>query len=746
MHDACSRAARAGGPAPICIRQPGLPVAHDVGAGDRDVRRAWARARPRTISGSHAGCRCPALPQHWSASASGTSSSPGIAREHGERRRGDALRVQQVAGSVVGDRRRRAAPPARGPAAASSSLTSRTLAANAAARASHAGSSASRCPYSFMAAPQPAAFTATNSAPLARTPRCCARASVRAPCRRRRRARAARRSSPGPARRHDAIAVHGERALRRARARARTGPPSRSRRAARRRRATPVATAAAYAARGMRRLAAPSSIAIANRRAPGSRASSSRERPRADSTRRERRARRSMTGRRAGARRIGARDARQRRRARSVSRVASSRCAVRHAGRARGLARAAAEAAVEVRLQRFVSSASVPSTTRAHQHDAAARAVVLVLEREVRRAGLQAEAAVHAGVEAGALAGERRAGMAQAAAPIAGCVTTLRRGCRDSGCGADRTRRAHGARADRPAARGRARASSPRAGARDHAQFVSASASSAARRDAPLPRARRIERRRARRRAHARCARPSRRGGARASRHTSRSRRDRGAATGAGRAARRHRPRAARPTRCAPSSMRRTELGERARCATTASALPPSRTSSTARAADADAAGERRARRARTASGETGAAPQPRHAALERRPLAHRRTATASVSSTSGRARSRTLTSVMTPSVPHEPTRSRVRSKPATFFTTRPPARITAPVPSRTRGRARGRAARRSACASGPAWRVANVAPIVPSSPTRTGRSGHHCPCGAGGARRSRRASCRRAR
>ena len=47
---------------------------------------------------------------------------------------------------------------------------------------------------------------------------------------------------------------------------------------------------------------------------------------------------------------------------------------------------------------------------RAHQHDAAARAVVLVLEREIRRARLEAEAAVHARIDAALILRERRAG------------------------------------------------------------------------------------------------------------------------------------------------------------------------------------------------------------------------------------------------------------------------------------------------------------------------------------------------
>ena len=61
---------------------------------------------------------------------------------------------------------------------------------------------------------------------------------------------------------------------------------------------------------------------------------------------------------------------------------------------------------------------------RTHQHDASARAVVLVLEREVRRARLQAEAAVHARVDARDLVRERTAGnRASASARRVGALT-----------------------------------------------------------------------------------------------------------------------------------------------------------------------------------------------------------------------------------------------------------------------------------------------------------------------------------
>ena len=83
---------------------------------------------------------------------------------------------------------------------------------------------------------------------------------------------------------------------------------------------------------------------------------------------------------------------------------------VRDAGRARGLARTTAETTVDVRPHAVARRVERSVVHRSHQHDSAARAVVLVLERHVRRACLEAESAVHACVESGALAGERRAG------------------------------------------------------------------------------------------------------------------------------------------------------------------------------------------------------------------------------------------------------------------------------------------------------------------------------------------------
>ena len=108
-------------------------------------------------------------------------------------------------------------------------------------------------------------------------------------------------------------------------------------------------------------------------------------------------------------------------------------------------------------------------------------------------------------------------------------------------------------------------------------------------------------------------------------------------------------------------------------------------------------------------------------------------------------ARSRTLTWVIAPSEPHDPTIKRVRSKPATFLTTRPPAWTTAPLPStKSSPIARSRGAPSDAL-HGPCVAVANVAPIVPSSPPH-GRSGHHCPCARVASSISRRWSWLRAR
>ena len=93
----------------------------------------------------------------------------------------------------------------------------------------------------------------------------------------------------------------------------------------------------------------------------------------------------------------------------SVARVASSRWpygtpdghTVSHARQPRHCAMCVSTLGV-ARRQRALEQ-------RSHEHDAPARTVVLVLEREIRRAGLQTEAAVDAGVDARRFAGERTA-------------------------------------------------------------------------------------------------------------------------------------------------------------------------------------------------------------------------------------------------------------------------------------------------------------------------------------------------
>ena len=76
-----------------------------------------------------------------------------------------ALAVREVTGVVVDDagRDRAGAARAGGPSSASTCDTSRTLAARARARPAHAGSCSNSSPYSFIAEPQPAAFTAMQS-------------------------------------------------------------------------------------------------------------------------------------------------------------------------------------------------------------------------------------------------------------------------------------------------------------------------------------------------------------------------------------------------------------------------------------------------------------------------------------------------------------------------------------------------------------------------------------------------------
>src|SRR5262249_54871156 len=74
--------------------------------------------------------------------------------------------------------------------------------------------------------------------------------------------------------------------------------------------------------------------------------------------------------------------------------------------RAHGLAGAATEATSDVRLHAGIARLERPLEHRPHEQDAPARAVVLVLERQIRRTGRQTEAAVHAGIDAAALFGK----------------------------------------------------------------------------------------------------------------------------------------------------------------------------------------------------------------------------------------------------------------------------------------------------------------------------------------------------
>jgi hypothetical protein len=61
-------------------------------------------------------------------------------------------------------------------------------------------------------------------------------------------------------------------------------------------------------------------------------------------------------------------------------------------------------------LYRWVVWLDGPFEQRSHQEDSSARTVVLVFECEVCRARLKAKPAMHAGVDPGDLAGERRVG------------------------------------------------------------------------------------------------------------------------------------------------------------------------------------------------------------------------------------------------------------------------------------------------------------------------------------------------
>jgi len=146
------------------------------------------------------------------------------------------------------------------------------------------------------------------------------------------------------------------------------------------------------------------------------------------------------------------------------------------------------------------------------------------------------------------------------------------------------------------------------------------------------------------------------------------------------------------------------------RCACTSGSLPASRASSSARRPrpSASARGPFTSSSAHAVRG--AARSRPSHGASAA-PLG---IGTATVRSRSGAGRRRTLISVSTPSVPHAPVTSRVMSKPATFFTTRPPARTTWPAPSTSCTPMTLSRGVPNAWASGPADAVATVAPSVP--------------------------------
>src|SRR5437763_8004659 len=78
-----------------------------------------------------------------------------------------------------------------------------------------------------------------------------------------------------------------------------------------------------------------------------------------------------------------------------------------NAGRTSRLTCAAAEALRNMRLDCLAGRLERAFEECPHQHDAPAGTVVLVLERKVGRAALETEPAVHTGVDARALVGER---------------------------------------------------------------------------------------------------------------------------------------------------------------------------------------------------------------------------------------------------------------------------------------------------------------------------------------------------
>ncbi len=396
------------------------------------------------------------------------------------------------------------------------------------------------------------------------------------------------------------------------------------------------------------------------------------------------------------------------------------RRAIRHARRARRLTRATAETTVEMRGERVVVERERAVDRSAHEHDAAARRIVLVAEREIGGTRLQAEAAVHALHEARQRAGERSASDA---------VMRRRRGCRRSGSPPGRTPRARVARADRSPPKERRSTRHPAVARRSRCTVPRARARGTRARAADRAPAARSARRPGRR-SHAR-TRQATRPPHRARRARGRSRSSgatRGGAprhsTGSAVRSESHTPSAAGTIEPMPASA--------ARCARTLSPFPPRRTRSAVCAAAPSRAASA-GLKSSMAHGATAAMPIFASSVSIAGALSSR-TASTSVSSASGIARSRTLTSVITPSVPHAPVSSRVMSKPATFFTTRPPARMTLPSPvtaSRPSTMSRGVP---NACASGPADAVAIVAPRVPRA-SPNGSSAQELPLGAGDAR-----------
>src|SRR5262245_10813155 len=148
-------------PAPICIWQPGFPVATTCGAAARS-RSIFTANTARDISGSSR-VNNPALPQHSAAPGTDTSSSSGLAANTLSGGTATPCACSRWQGGSYATCRSSGAP-AIGPRVASpanNSVTSRTRAPKRAP-----ASSPRRCPYSFISAPQPALFTTIGSSPL----------------------------------------------------------------------------------------------------------------------------------------------------------------------------------------------------------------------------------------------------------------------------------------------------------------------------------------------------------------------------------------------------------------------------------------------------------------------------------------------------------------------------------------------------------------------------------------------------